>query len=520
MPRLLCVLLAAVLTVPVLSQVQLRDRVDRAVQREHLGQFWGVAAARIGDERVALGYGLRAPDARDPIDADDLFDVGSVTKLVTALAVVSLVEDGVLGLSDTVREHVPGVPDDAAPVTIEQLLSHSAGLDDGAALQRLDFPDRDEAVRLALAAPRLFEPGASWRYSNAGFVVLAAVIEHATGDSYESVARERVLRPAGMLGSGFLDGLDASGEPLDSGRFTARRIEPARGQRTERGLLDDGYGWGLRGAGGLLSSANDLLRFGEAFLGGRIVDRPGMDDMLTRRAAGSGIGWFLGQASQGSRVISHGGSTRGFQADFRLYPDDDAAVVVLTNTRAPAWTLAQSVERAVFGGGVPRAGLELWVGELDLGQTRLARIEQPAFSLVREDDSIVLGLEHDDRIVARLELNEAAAESALRAIRALRGTNDPPGDEPGSTLVIATFPYTPGRDGLIEVTPGETDFAVLGGYRGTAPDGSPVHDERVLLRVIHTSARFWPILWHIGDVDAERLARELVAVLEQPPGAE
>lgn len=489
--------------------------VERAILEEHLGQFWGAMAVRRPDGSIeAAGFGLRDAESRGAIEGNSLFDVGSITKVVTALTVMNLVDDGVLSLEDTVREHVPGDYGDAEPVTIVQLLSHRAGLSDQVALQRLDFPDRDEAVRLALTAGRLFAPGAGWRYSNAGFVVLAAVVEHATGREFEDEARRRVLVPAGMEGSGFLDGLDALGRPLDRPHhrelFTAR----ARRDGSVVGLLDDGYGWGLKGAGGLLTSALDLLRLDEAFAAGRIVE-PATAAMMTEARPGSmtGLGWFVGESAWGGTLVSHGGATRGYTAEFRRYPEDGAAVVVLTNTRWSAREVAGLVEAVMFADKQPRVSVEMMLDGLELSEFGLAEVESPAVSVQAEGDGARMSVfKADGTEMLSVRLNAVAAGRVLRGVRSIAESADPAGAA-GSDLVLATLPYEIAADGRLSLEPGKLMIEVDPQYRSRGPGGRPVVDDRTLVRVVDEGRGFWPVLLKLGAGDAGRLVRELEAVL-------
>jgi CubicO group peptidase (beta-lactamase class C family) len=238
-------------------------RLDTAVRRAGLGQFWGaVLVARDGEVLLSRGYGYATEDL-DPIRSDSLFDVGSITKMFTAAAVLKLQQNGALDVQDTLAAHFPEVGPAARQITIHHLLTHTSGKSDTAgAIQDLSFDDRDEAVRRFVASPPSRPPGEAFEYCNGGYVVLAAIIEQVSGQAYESCLRELVLQPAGMPGSGFLDG-----EGLDP-TLQTMRVCDTRGGSGRRGLLLDKrvepWAWGLRGAGGLVTSLDDLLAFDAA----------------------------------------------------------------------------------------------------------------------------------------------------------------------------------------------------------------------------------------------------------------
>src|SRR5690606_37670464 len=234
-------------------------RLDAAVGRHTLGQFWGAAlVARDGEVLLARGYGY-ANDDLDPITGQTLFDIGSISKMFTAAAILALQDQGTLSTDDTIAKFFPEAGPGAADITIHHLLTHTSGRSDGrGAIQPLNFADRDEAVRRFCASAAAGPAGERFEYCNGGYIVLAAILEQASGRSYEQAVRELVLAPAGMIRSGFLDGAG-----LDPAHQTLRVTGPPHAAR--RGLLLDKavepWAWGLRGAGGLVTCLDDLLAF-------------------------------------------------------------------------------------------------------------------------------------------------------------------------------------------------------------------------------------------------------------------
>lgn len=216
-----CILLIAVLAAFVLpARGQTAADLDRAVLRAELGRFWGaVLVQRKGEVLLAKGYGY-ANEQLEPIAPDSLFDVGSVSKMFTAAAILRLEQEGKLSLSDPLSTFFPEAPPSAKDITLLHLLSHTSGKSDReGAIQPLNFQDRDRAVELFLRSRSAHKPGDAFEYCNGGYVVLAAVIEVVSGQPFEQAMRRLVLSPAKMDRSGYLDG-----EGLNPARQTTRLI--------------------------------------------------------------------------------------------------------------------------------------------------------------------------------------------------------------------------------------------------------------------------------------------------------
>ena len=191
---------------------QVRASVDRYLRDlADEGLFSGAVLVARGDEILFEGgYGLANRKKRIPITSDSRFDIGSITKEITKTAIGQLARDGKLSLDDRLIDHVPDYPNRpvAREITIAQLVSHSSGLGDlfnerfeSTPKEQLQTP-RDFFPIFA-DEPLQFEPGAGRSYSNAGYIVLGAVIEGASGMSYTDYLQKHIFDPAGMADSGF-----------------------------------------------------------------------------------------------------------------------------------------------------------------------------------------------------------------------------------------------------------------------------------------------------------------------------
>ncbi len=300
-----------------------------------LGQFNGVAAvARDGQVLLAKGYGRADFEWDVPVTTDTRFRIGSITKQFTAAIVLQLVEAGRLTLDTRLLELLPAYRKDTGRrITVRQLLHHTSGVPNytqqsGAAAAVQAGPvGVDEFVARFCSGDLEFEPGTKFRYSNTGYYLLGAVIEKVTGKPYDQVLRERILEPCGMRASG-----------LD----TLAPLVPKRASgylRTPAGLINaPAYDVPLfYAAGGMRSTAEDLLRWDQALLGDTLLRPTSRDTMFAAGPGGYGCGWFVKEARVGPAraartIVSHGGGVPGFNALIRRIPADRIAVILLNNT--------------------------------------------------------------------------------------------------------------------------------------------------------------------------------------------
>lgn len=486
-----------------LGQPAAKDYRD-AVLREHLGQFWGaLLVIDAGEVVLSGGFGVQDAQGLRPIDERSLFDIGSISKPITAIAILQLVERDKISLDTTMGDlfgDVLAQADPALPtraITVRHLLTHTSGLSDRVAIQRLDFPDRDEAVRLALTSEPESEPGQRWAYCNAGYIVLAAAVEKASGEGFEAYVRERIFQPAGLDGTGFI-----SGDGLNPEHFTTRELY-GRGPTVRRGLLEDGWGWGLRGASGVLTGTNDLARFHNA------ITTPGvllsadslelMDTLAWNEGQPMALGWFADPSPDGTPRRRHGGSTRGYMAELRRYPERDSMIAVLTNMRWRPDATADALEAILLGIEASWARAEFDLSGLALNQFRLATIE--ALALRVDPDgaggtTIFARTEGHDAL--RLVINASTARVAHGSLRTIleSGADN---TITSTELQLGTWPYT--LDGTKLTIVGEgVSLRILPDYNGQSGPTLVLQDE---------ANSFWPVVMRLSNADAKLLAEGL-----------
>lgn len=303
------------------------------------GEFSGVALIARGDEVAwETAAGLADRESGLPNRMTTRFNVGSMSKMFTAVAILQLAEEGKLALDDAIAEVLPDYPnpDVARTVTIHQLLTHTSGLADvfTPAFNADPHAYRTNADYLPLFAdePLLFEPGTGWSYSSAGYAVLGLIIERVSGETYDAYVRKHIFEPAGMLDTAAYDVEDTA--PDRAIGYTTQDIEGR-----ETGVLAPNTalmpGREFAGGGGY-SSAADLLRFRTALLSGRLLDPVSTELLLAgkvdmaehvRYAYG-----FMEREDAGVRAVGHTGGAPGVCSFLWTYPDSGYTVIALSNS--------------------------------------------------------------------------------------------------------------------------------------------------------------------------------------------
>ena len=293
-----------------------------------------VAVIRGGEVLLSRGYGVAEMENRTPVTDETMFQSGSLGKQFTAAGILALSEDGRIALDSSVRRYLPEVPASWQPITIRHLLSHRGGVPDYTSDSfdyRKDYSDAD-LIAMASALPLEFPAGARWNYSNTGYVLLGIITTRITGRPYYEFLRERIFTPAGMPTIRVI---------------TEAEVVPNRAH----GYLPTAAGWehaawvaprlNTTADGSMLLSLRDLIAWNEVVRTRRLLRAESWDLMLSATHLNSGrpypyaFGWFLGEVG-GHPVQEHGGTWQGFVSQYTRFPNQDLAVVVLSNARAMA----------------------------------------------------------------------------------------------------------------------------------------------------------------------------------------
>ena len=346
--------LALLLTAPALAQtapptiaenpdVQAAERLFSAWLEGQMAYrgLPGVAVGVVHDQQLvwSKGFGFADVGKKLPMSAGTRFRIASNSKLFAAIAILQLREAGKIRLDDPVAKHLPWFtmkpagPDDG-PITIEQLLSHSSGLqrEAGDHWSSYNFPTEAELQKLMPDRQSAFPPQTRWKYSNLAFAVAGLVVEKITGQRWADYVTNNILKPLEMNASSI--------DKPDPGLTTPYAVRTPAGTRRVLPFVD---AKGMAAATGLSSNVADLAKFISAqFRGGpaggaNVLSAGSWREALRVRSvdenweSGSGLG-FDHNRFKGRTYVGHGGGYPGNTTMTRVQLDDKVGVIVLTNT--------------------------------------------------------------------------------------------------------------------------------------------------------------------------------------------
>jgi CubicO group peptidase (beta-lactamase class C family) len=325
-------------------------------------RFSGAVLLAKGDQLLfEQAYGFADHAFNVPNKVDTKFNLGSMGKMFTAVAILQLAQRGKLSLNDVLAKVVPDYPNPEATgkITIRQLLTHTSGLGDffGKAFQ--DTPkDKlttiESHLPLFVAKPLLFEPGTKRSYSNAGFIVLGLVIEKVSEETYYDYVREHLFKPAGMINTDNYY-IDADVPNLALGYTTGGPgAAPNTPRKTNLYFLQRGAS-----AGGGYSTVEDLRRFADALREYRLLNQEYSHvDPTGKVATGrEGVKYVCGleeQVLNGVRIVGHEGGGPGINSNLDMYPDAGYVVAVMSNYDGGAPLVNEKLRLELTGQDVPR----------------------------------------------------------------------------------------------------------------------------------------------------------------------
>ncbi len=312
----------------------------------------GLTVAVVSDRQVrwSAGFGVQDVENNVPARTSTVYRLGSISKPITAVAVMQLYERGRLDLDAPVQKYCPAFPEKQWPVTARRLLGHLAGVrhyksDDEFNSTRF-YASINEGLSMFKDDPLLFEPGTKYNYSTHGYSVLGCAVEGASGQKFADFVFENVLRPAAM----------------DRARVdSVADIIPNRAQGyrvTDKGVLinsplaDNSY---KVPGGGFVSTAEDLAKFAAALQTYKLLKRETLELMYAPqklkdgKETGYGLGWTIGKRPGGERAVGHGGAQQRVSTFLHTQPEQGLAVVIMSNLEgARLGDLAQRIGDVVL----------------------------------------------------------------------------------------------------------------------------------------------------------------------------
>lgn len=298
--------------------------VTSAMARE---QVPAMTVAVSSADRIVYSRAFGTADLENSVPAtrETLIRTASIAKPITAVAAMTLVESGKLELDAPVQTYCAPFPPRQWPVTTRELLSHTSGIrhyNPGEMENTRHYRFMADGLAIFAADPLLFKPGAGYQYSTYGYTVVGCAIEGAAGERFQDYVAAHVLTPAGMTHT-FVD------DALDIVAHRARGYQKIGGQIKNASLMDSSY---KIPGGGYVSSAEDLVRFAQALLDGKLVKPTTLAQMWRATAASGKESYGLGfQVLQGGKFVIHTGGQPGTSTVLFIVPEARFALAMMAN---------------------------------------------------------------------------------------------------------------------------------------------------------------------------------------------
>lgn len=300
-----------------------------------------VAVAVDGHLVYAEGFGSADLEERVPAWPTTKFRIGSISKTLTAAALMQLVEQGKIELDAPVQKYVPSFPDKGVQITPRLLAGHLAGIRHYKGDEFLISKHYDsvlDGLKIFENDPLISPPGTAFHYSSYGFDLLSAVIESASGEKFLDYMPRHVFAPLGLV-----DTIADENRTIISQRSRFYELEK-NGADENAPYVDNSYKWA---GGGFLSTSEDLVRFGSALLHPGFLSEESLKALFASqkttsgKETGYGIGWFIHKSQSGLRIYEHSGGSVGGTSQLIIYPDSRVVIALVTNLSDAPFKIAE-----------------------------------------------------------------------------------------------------------------------------------------------------------------------------------
>lgn len=332
------------------SDTTLFRQIDTFFENRFQSKLFNGVALFAKDGKVVYhkAFGYSNFNTKDSLQLDDAFQLASVSKTITAVAVLKLVQDSLVGLEQNVRDFIPNFP--YKDITIRQLLSHRSGLANYMYFVDNVWDNKDSSITnddvitiMQRDTPACYYPSNTrYFYCNTNYALLASIIEKASGDSYESYINKTIFQPLGM----------------DNAFVYNRNTQPKIPQEVlgYNGIYrqkENHYFNGVVGDKGVYASVLDLFKFDQALYDNDFIDStilaaafsPQHPDLNRRNRDNYGLGWRIQQPSEFGEVVYHSGWWKGFKTYFIRMIDKKQTIIVLTNVTRGGYLDREQMQR-------------------------------------------------------------------------------------------------------------------------------------------------------------------------------
>ncbi|HLY70511.1 MAG TPA: serine hydrolase [Puia sp.] len=330
MKKVLLILFAALILIKNYAQTPAQEINELLKQYSKQRSFNGVVlVAQKGRVLLEQGYGYKNATAKLFNDSATIFQIGSITKQFTAAMILQLEEKHKLSLLDRLSKYIPDFPNGDS-ITIENLLTHTSGIynytNDNAFMES-NSPNPIKLTDLILLFKNKtldFSPGTKYSYSNSGYILLGFIIEKITGKQYFTVIKENIIKPLGMIHTGFdFKNLKTRDKAIGYLKLTSKNILPAP-------IVDSSVSYA---AGSMYTTVGDLYKWDRALYTNKILSDSSLRKTFTPFKNNYGYGWVI-DSSYGKKVVMHQGDISGFVSFIARVPADETCIILFENEQS------------------------------------------------------------------------------------------------------------------------------------------------------------------------------------------
>lgn len=310
-----------------------RENAERQAKEWLARGIPGITLAVAVDGKIVYseGYGYADLEQRVPVWPTTKFRIASISKPLTATALMQLVEAGKVDLDAPVQQYLPSFPDKGVLITTRMVAGHLAGIrhyKDGEFEISKHYDSITEGLKIFEDDPLVAPPGTKFSYSSYGFNLVSAVIEAGSGETFLAYMQNHVFTPMGMPHTT----ADQNKQIVEE---RARFYELTKeGAAENTPYVDNSYKWA---GGGFLSTAEDLVRFGSALLRPGFLKQESLKTLFTSQKTkageetGYGVGWGVGKTANGEIVYAHSGGAVGGTSHLIIYPESGVVIAMINN---------------------------------------------------------------------------------------------------------------------------------------------------------------------------------------------
>jgi serine beta-lactamase-like protein LACTB, mitochondrial len=320
-----------------------KENADRQAKEWLARGIPGITMAVAVDGKIIYseGYGLADLEQRVPVWPTTKFRIASISKPLTAVALMQLVETGKVDLDAPIQKYVPSFPDKGALITTRMVAGHLAGIrhyKDKEFEISSHYDSVTEGLKIFEDDPLVAPPGTKFSYSSYGFNLVSAVIEAASGENFLAYMQNHVFTPLGMPHT-----TADQNKPIVEERARFYELTKA-GNAENTPYVDNSYKWA---GGGFLSTAEDLVRFGSALLRPGFLKEESLKQLFASQKTkagdetGYGIGWGVGKTSNGKIFYAHSGGAVGGTSQLIVYPESGVVIAMINNLSDAPWKVEE-----------------------------------------------------------------------------------------------------------------------------------------------------------------------------------